>query len=241
MQQIFCDTPVDAAGEYVFSKEQMHHLQDVLHMNHEVIRLVDGNKAYFAQCYRKEGILHAKVLQEDPQTHELPHSISLAMAFIRKEKFELVLQKATELGAVRIVPFVSSHCVVRPRAEKVDKQYDRWRQILKESASQCKRNGIPELMPWLNIDDLGMYQSEQSYFAYEMNNGDHQLLSQLLRRADCTIVIGPEGGFSVEEADGLMNNGFAPVSLGSRILRAETAACYALSVTGECFEKELRK
>ncbi len=180
----------------------------------------------------------AEIMEEDPHHNETHISLTLAPALIRREKFELILQKAAELGVDRIVPFESSRCVVHARSEKADRQLQRWNDILMEAARQCKRNRIPELTAVKTLKDLKEYQSDVNFAAYEKADEKAMFLSEGLDgQKSVTVVIGPEGGFSESEAAELNAMGFHTVTLGSRILRAETAALYVCAVISEYDER----
>lgn len=225
--------------DYVFTKEQAHHARDVVRLDHEIVRLVHDGRGYFAECYQNGDEFTAHVIREDERVNESSVPVTLAMALIRREKFELVLQKASELGAMRIVPFESSRCVVHAKKEKALKQKQRWQEILKEGAQQCKRNRIPEITDIIPFDHLDQVKSEISCAAYENAYGESRYLSDLIRPGhSVTVVIGPEGGFSDGEVRNLETMGYVPVTLGSRILRAETAALYSLAVCSETGEKQ---
>ncbi len=238
MQQYFSTVPLSVGEEYIFTKEQAHHARDVVRLNEETIRLVYNGKGFFARCYRKGDQFAAMVEREDERTNESPIDLTLVMALIRREKFELVLQKATELGASRIVPMISSRCVVKSKEEKAEKQRKRWQDICLEAAQQCKRSRIPEVAETIRFKDLGQYRSEASLAAYENAWGSSQSLRKALGNAkSATVVIGPEGGFSDEEVQQLREMGYQAVTLGPRILRAETAAMFACAIVGEAGEE----
>ncbi|MDD6258495.1 MAG: RsmE family RNA methyltransferase [Erysipelotrichaceae bacterium] len=236
MYQYFTNEPLSVGSVYIFTKEQYHHAFDVLHLHDEKIRLVYCQKAYYAICDRQyHGAL---VIEEDPVIREFPLNITLCMALIRREKFELVLQKAAELGVKRIVPFYSSRCVVQVRKEKQEHQRKRWQYILQSASEQCKRDLIPELCESVSVSSLKDYSSDVNLCAYEKAGIQSPLISDAMDHvSSVTIVIGPEGGFSEEEVQSLYDDHFMPVTLGKRILRAETAAIYACSVLAEIGEK----
>lgn len=233
MQQYFVEMPLTPGEVIELPEDKAHHAFNVLRMHHETVRLVSGETGYFAEVYREGKRGMAKVLSQDHACNELSSQITLCMALIRREKFELVLQKATELGAARIVPFVSSRCVAKDRQERADKVMRRREAIILEAAEQCKRNRVPKLEEPVSIGDLKNFCSEVNLAAYEKAGQDASKLRDVLPASSVTVVIGPEGGFSESEVELLQNDGFTPVSLGNRILRAETAAYYACSVIGE--------
>lgn len=234
MHQYFVNEELEVGKEYYFTKEQAHHIKNVLRMDGDTVRLVYNGEAYFGVVQYKDKDVYALIKEKDTRVNEPNCKITLAMALIRKEKFELVLQKATELGVSRIVPFESSRCVVHAKSEKKDKQKARWESIILEASEQCKRNIVPELSDIVSFNDLKDYQSKGNYACYENAYGNAQFLSQIAKNDDSiTIVIGPEGGFSLDEVKQLEEMGYTSITLGSRILRAETAAMYACSVVSE--------
>ena len=231
MQQYFSDTPLKVGEEYIFTKEQAHHARDVVRLREERIRLVYDGRGFFARAYPKGREFAAMVEAEDPWTNESAVDLTLVMALIRREKFELVLQKATELGVSRIVPMISSRCVVKAREEKAEKQLKRWQDICMEAARQCKRSRIPEVTDTIAFRGLQSLSAETKLAAYENAWGEAEPLAKALKTAKSAIVvIGPEGGFSDEEMQEFAAMGYTSVTFGPRILRAETAAIYACAV-----------
>ncbi len=237
MQQYFVDTPLEVGEDYVFTSSQAHHAKTVVRLDHETVRLVYQGKAYFAEVMMKDKQFIGHVYAQDENVHEMDCEVTLAIALIRKEKYELVLQKATELGVSRIVPFESSRCVVHAKKEKADKQKTRWQSILQEASEQCKRNRIPEITDIVSFKDLKDYLSEGNYACYENAYGKSSFLTECAKdKKSITIVIGCEGGFSPSEVEEMEKMGYEPITLGSRILRAETASMYACSILSEMYE-----
>jgi 16S rRNA (uracil1498-N3)-methyltransferase len=237
MQQYFCEEPIRVGEDYILDREHAHHAE-VVRLDHERVRLVYNGEGFFGECSKENGRYLVHVQEKDTRINEPGTCITLAPALIRKEKFELVLQKAAELGVSRIVPFESSRCVVHVKKEKGDKQLSRWQDIVREAAQQCKRNVIPEVCDVCSVKDLSSYQSEINVAPYENAYGSSRYLSDVFDgKKSITIVIGPEGGFSEEEMKQLKEMGYEAVTLGSRILRAETASLYAAAVCSEIAER----
>ncbi|MBO7703658.1 MAG: 16S rRNA (uracil(1498)-N(3))-methyltransferase [Solobacterium sp.] len=235
MQEYFIRLPLTAGALIELPKDKADHAFKVLKLHHETVRLVSEGKGYFAEVYQENGKGLAKIVSEDPNTNELNTGITLCMALIRREKFELVLQKATELGVSRIVPFESERCVAKTKSEKEARVKERREAILEEAAEQCKRTCIPVLETPVPLSRLSDYKSDVNLCAYELAGTDAKRITDYAPASSVTVVIGPEGGFSPKEIELLSAEGFAPVTLGDRILRAETAAMYACSVIGEVF------
>lgn len=238
MQQYFCESPVIVGENYILKPDHAHHAE-VVRLDHETVRLVYQGQGFFGECVKEKGSWIVHVTDKDARINEPGIAITLAPALIRREKFELVLQKATELGVSRIVPFESSRCVVHAKKEKGDKQSARWQDIVQEAAEQCKRNEIPVVEKICSLQELGSYRSEVNAAPYENAFGSSRMLSDIEDGMhSITIVIGPEGGFSEEEMKQLQQMGYESVTLGSRIFRAETASMYAVAVCSELAERK---
>ena len=234
MQQYFVDEELKIGEEYLFTKEQRHHAKTVARLENEKVRLVYRGKAYYALAFSKGNDFVAEVLEKDPINRELKQDIILAMSLIRREKFEFVLQKATELGVSKIIPIVTSRCIVQA---KKDKQ-ERYTQIVLEAAQQCKRDRIPEMSEVKKLKEITDIPFDTKIVAYEKEEGTKQIVDAYQNGKNTLVLIGPEGGFSEEEIEELTAHDFQSVSLGKRILRAETAAVYALSILANQIESE---
>ena len=171
---------------------------------------------------------------------EPPFPITLCMAYPKGDKLEVVVQKAVELGATRIIPFESSRCIKRPKAEKQEKQTQRLNRIAEEAAKQCGRCRLPVVTPPMSYAGMLKEISDTSLriFCYEDENKKSikDLLSDTAMPNDAAVIVGSEGGFSAEEAEEAKKCGCSLVSLGGRILRCETAPDFALSALIYRFE-----
>ena len=168
---------------------------------------------------------------------EPPIDLVLAQCLPKGDKLELVIQKAVELGAVAVQPLASRNCVVHYDAKKVATKQKRWQKIAEEAAKQCGRTRVPEVLPVVPLADWLKEPKEPKegalLFCYE--NEDQQPIKAALRALPedvrrITVLIGPEGGFSLPEAAAITEAGGQSVTLGPRILRAETAAIAAMSI-----------
>lgn len=171
---------------------------------------------------------------------ESPVEITLLMAYPKGDKLETVVQKAVELGASRIIPFESSRCIKRPKADKAEKQTARLSRIAEEAAKQCGRARLPRVLAPISFTEAlkTAKESELSLFCYE-GDGTKSLKAVLSENRNATslsVVVGCEGGFSLDEAEAASLAGLIPVNLGPRILRCETAPSYALSAISFFFE-----
>jgi len=156
--------------------------------------------------------------------------IILAMAMIKKDKWEWLLQKACEFGADTIIPLMTQHCVVKADNEKLERKLQRWNTITLEACEQCKRTSLVKVEAPMTIKELVNQPFTTKVVAYEQAGIEHHLVNQLPPFQDIVVVIGPEGGLAKREVEYLVGHGFMVVNLGERILRAESAGIYALTV-----------
>ena len=177
--------------------------------------------------------LEGQVLEQREGPVQRHSSVILAQAILKGDRMDWAIQKATELGVGTIVPIVSERVIARPRVERLETQRERWGRIVLEAAQQAERWDVPdvhapvELVPWLRSasEMVKLILSERS---------DGAGLAALSWPEDAgrriVLLIGPEGGWSDAEREAAYASGFTPVSLGPRILRAETAAVAALAL-----------
>lgn len=233
MQQYFVEQPLVLHKEQPLTNDQCHHILHVMRMRSgDVVRLADDNGAVMlAELRVQEGRVWALPTAIVPAAQE-GAPITLIMGLIKGERWEWAIQKAAELGAARIVPLQSRYCVVRLAEEKLEKKLARWQTIAREASEQCKRSTIMKVERPITMRELADVRSEQNLIAYERCDATSRSLAGALRGhspASISVMIGCEGGFSEEEAMQAKELGFAWVSLGPRILRAETAAMAVLA------------
>jgi len=165
---------------------------------------------------------------------ESPLHLTLAVGLTKGDKIDLVVEKATEPGVQKIIPFASTHAVPKLDERKIAARTERWRKIALSATKQCGRTQVPEILPLMRFEDLlaGAQPEAAKLLCWEKES--EQSLRQAhekLRDVKALLVaVGPEGGFSPIEAELARQHGFEQVHLGRRILRAETAAITALSL-----------
>ena len=169
-------------------------------------------------------------------TVELPLSVHLFVGYPKGDKLELVIEKAVELGAVSITPFLSSRCVRRPAAEKQERLTDRQNRIAHAAAEQCGRVVLPTVCPTMDFA-AAMREAASAdlpLFFYEGEGTEPmgRLLAAHPAPRSVSLVVGPEGGFSPEEVAVAQGAGCLLAGLGERILRCETAPIAALACIG---------
>ncbi len=157
---------------------------------------------------------------------------SVFMAFSKADKFEHVIQKATELGAVKIVAFPSARCVSRPDKVSLGKKLERWQKIAASAAGQCGRGVIPQVLAADSYEQALSWAAQSALVLFPYENEKALSLRAALSGNDApsvSIVTGPEGGFTPEEVALAQEKGLRICTLGPRILRCETAPLCALT------------
>lgn len=192
----------------------------------------DGVSALAELTAISETTVTVRCLEVLAESHEPAVKITLAQGLAKGEKMDFIIQKAVELGAYSIVPVAMEHSVVRLDGAKADKKVERWQKIAEAAAKQSKRDIIPQVQAVQSVSQmLANNNCKTKIIAYECE--DRMSLKTALREAgqldDLLLIIGPEGGISEGELSKAREAGAVPVSLGRRILRAETAGLVAMS------------
>jgi 16S rRNA (uracil1498-N3)-methyltransferase len=163
---------------------------------------------------------------------ESPLAVTLVQCVPRGDRMDFVVQKATELGVVRIVPVLSQRSVVRLDAAQAESKAAHWRAVAVNACEQCGRNRLPIVEPPRSlINYLGSSAAQGPRLLLEpesSSRGDAPSIAAEVA-TEVEIAIGPEGGFAAEELEAFRVAGFAAVQLGPRILRTETAAIAAIA------------
>lgn len=231
----FFINPTDIVGETAtLTGPEAHHLRTVLRLcPGDSITFFDGTGARYQA--RIEQILKNRVTATITcQTRDLPATVRLHLgqALLKGQKMDLLLQKATELGVDAIWPFYSEHGIHKPLK---DAQMERWQRIVLESCKQCNRATPPEIHATRGITEILVHPPPCDLRLIFWEHEARQRLDEVLavQKKDCRSVLfllGPEGGFSEIEVASAQQEGFIPVSLGPRILRAETATLTATAI-----------
>jgi 16S rRNA (uracil1498-N3)-methyltransferase len=208
-----------------------------------VLRLKVGDRLVLFDGSAKE--YEGIIIEESPSSvvmkvenisspaRESPLEITLAQSLLKGEKMEYLIQKATELGIEKIIPFFSSRSVPLLDKSKKLRRYHRWEKIAIEACKQCGRITVPRVEPLQVYSEmLGMAPSEALRLILweKKGRGLKEVLKGSKGRTKIFFVVGPEGGMSDEEVGEAEKAGFIPITLGKRILRSETAGLCLLSV-----------
>ncbi len=216
-------------AQITLSLEETRHLRDVLRLGRgEKILVFDGaGKEFLGEIEtigKKETSL--QIIEEvQPLAPESALDLTLAAALLKGEKFELVIQKAVELGVTRFIPIVTKRCEVK--LKDADKKLDRWRKIVLEASKQCGRAKLMQVESAVNFELLIKNSASRSlssevFVLFSEKSGES--FSSLKSNQKLTAVIGSEGGWEALEIESAKQHNFQIITLGGRILRAETAA-----------------
>lgn len=225
--------------------DDAHHIARSLRMAVGDVITVSDNEGmqYSARLTKiRDDVCEAEIEDKRSGFGESPVSVTLFMGYPKGDKLELIVQKATELGASKIVPFESARCIKRPTQEKMDKINTRLCRIATEAAKQCSRSKIPLVAPVIKFPELvrRINDFDIALFCYEGASRESSCKKLLEGIKDdvrsIAVIVGSEGGFEGAEAAALTKAGAEAVSLGERILRCETAPDFILSAISYRFE-----
>ncbi len=230
MQRYFVEKKED--NYLVLAGSDLHHIKNVMRNKiGDKIEAIYKEKLYICQIESLDNN-KVKIISEESENHELNTNITIAIALVQEQKFDLILQKLTELGISRIIPLKMERSIVKLDEKKQEKKLERWISICKEASEQSKRNKIPQISKITTIKELCKESFDEKYICstFEKNNIISKILTKKINNKRILFVIGPEGGITPKEEEYMINEGLTPISLGTRIMRIETAAIYIASI-----------
>ncbi|SFX66319.1 16S rRNA (uracil1498-N3)-methyltransferase [Thermoactinomyces sp. DSM 45891] len=235
MQRYFID-PAQIVDQTIhIIGDDVHHIKTVMRSKPGTTILVaDGTGVeYIAEIENYDPDRVCCRVVETRNAHGESHTrVTIAQSMPKGDKFELILQKGTELGASRFLPFHSERTVVKIEQKKVAKKWDRWQKISKEAAEQAHRGQVPTVetpILWKQLLQHIESFSGTVWIAYEKGGKPLTEAISETHEDQIMVIIGPEGGFSEKEIMEAKQAGAIPLSLGNRILRTETASLMVLS------------
>ncbi len=244
MPRIFCNTPLSVQDRYELPLEAARHVQVLRLQPGSEVTLFNGEggeyRAEVVEMTRKDVFAH--ILSFDPIERESKVAVHLAIGIPANERMDWLIEKTTELGLSKLTPLMTQHNVVRVNPERGDKKIQHWNAIAFAACSQCGRNRTPLIDPpitllnWLkDLPAPQMMSGPRWFFSLDPESEPFgqdllELKSQPAEKDACVLIaFGPEGGWSAQEEVLLKNHHFRPLSLGTRTLRAETAAIATLA------------
>ena len=237
MYNFFVDECARAGDSFRITGKDHNHICNVLRMQVGDTFLVScaGISCLCRlECVEDDAVV-AEIMEEDYRNTELPVRFYLFQGLPKGDKLELIIQKTVELGVAGIIPVEMSRCVMKLDEKKKKARKERWQSIAESAAKQSKRNVIPEVYDVMTYKQAMAKAAEMDLFLvpYENERGmaeTREALARIRPGMSVGILIGPEGGFEEKEIELAREVGASVISLGKRILRAETAAVTAVGL-----------
>ncbi|MFO7602130.1 MAG: 16S rRNA (uracil(1498)-N(3))-methyltransferase [Candidatus Desulfacyla sp.] len=238
MRRFFVEAPIEPDQPCVITGSEAHHILKVLRMGPgDRLALMDGRGARFQAVIRSATRKEVTVTLEDPLPFPPPSpvEISLCQALLKSGPMDYLIQKTSELGVDALFPFFSQRTIVRLEEGRFANRLRHWSGIGRSAAKQSGRKAPARIAAPSSLEELtAKWKTEKGLKAMLWEGEGKRDLKGLLRGAHQTEkfigIIGPEGGFAEEEVEMAEDAGFVPVSLGNRILRAETAAITLVAI-----------
>ncbi len=210
-----------------------HHLRNVVRLGlSETIRIIDGEGTVITATITKieTELTNTNIEKREYQKRTTP-SITLFQGLPKHDKMELILQKTTELGVTQIVPTITERSLQKPSKNKLE----RWQRIMLSATKQCGRAWIPELNKIQTLQDcinaIHTYDCALIFWEKEPERHIQSVLRKYPEVNSIALIVGPEGGFTVNEVKDIIEKGCIPVKIGSTVLRTETAAIAGVAMT----------
>lgn len=222
-------------------ESESHHCLNVLRLETcDRVTVFDGRgREASAVIATKNGSRVVLKISESTRTPPPRSAITLAQAVPKGKNMELIVQKAVELGAARVVPLLSDRTIVQLDADDTERKREKWRAVALEACKQCGQNHLPEIAAPVSPRDFIERLDKKSLVLIASLQPDARPLKQVLADysaqqgelpREVTVFVGPEGDFTPAEIALAKSHGCQPITLGPIILRSETAAIYCLSV-----------
>ena len=243
MPRFFVPSPEVVGGRLRLPKSEASHAVSVLRVREgERVTALDGAGGEWLCEVGERGRRDVELGVLESRRHERPaHRLTLVQAIVKGKAMELILQKATELGATRIVPLIVDRSVARPDPAELQAKLAKWRTIAVESIKQCGAFWLPTIDSPCGVSEfLSRSDDVDLSLIASLGEGieDTRTVFQEFRKrrgvnpSSASIWIGPEGDFSPSELEAIQASGVAGVSLGPLTLRSETAAICGLAIVG---------
>lgn len=221
----------------IISGPDVKHISRVLRMEvGDSLDILDGTGVVYQAEIREinKQEIHCKILGREQADTEPKLKATLVQGLPKGDKLETIIQKCTELGIHNIIPLAAIRSVVKLDGKKAAERQERWQRVAMEAAKQCRRAGVPEVRTLTSWDELWQQIPQDALVLLPWEEEKKQAIKKLLEDkpnpSEVYIIIGPEGGFDPTEVDKAIARGAHPVTLGSRILRTETAGPSVLTM-----------
>lgn len=239
MQRYFVkDFDKEYSNTFTLSEDDSYHIIKVMRYKiNDLIEVVSKDNMYICKIIEPGKNVKCEVNEKVLSKVTNIPNVTIAQSLVKEQKMDYILQKSTELGVNKIIPIKTIRSIVK--IENDNKKVDRWQKIVKEASEQSKRLDIPTIEKPININELAALQYDYKILCSvnETSINIKKALQNVKYSDTILIVIGPEGGFDKKEEQVLIDSGFISTSLGTRVLRTETAPLFVLSVINYIFEE----
>lgn len=235
--RVYLTEGAPAEGTVSLPAPEAHHLVRVLRAREgDAVTLFDGKGRRWGSTLTSIVGKQAAVTILSAEALPTPRPLILSIALVKGKAFDEIVRHATEIGITTIQPLVTQRCEVKLDRGRVVSRLEHWRAIAIEACKQSGNLWLPEIAAPVDVKTLTAEATTGAHFVASLENSSVPLaeaLSGLPPTAPLAIAIGPEGDFTAGEYSQLQAAGYTAVRLGAHVLRAETAALYALSVTDQ--------
>lgn len=233
MPRIYCPTRLSSGQLLALPPGPARHAQVLRLQPGEVVTLFNGEGGQWCATIERMGRsdVDVRVTQHDEVEREPEIAVHLAIGMPANERMDWFVEKATELGVASIQPLGTARAIVRLAGERAQKKQAHWQAIAEAACEQNGRNRVPVVREPLAFADWLAQPSPEAKFVLSVAFPAQRLANTLLAgKTECVVLSGPEGGLDAREEQLAIDAGFAPISLGPRVLRAETAPLAALTL-----------
>jgi 16S rRNA (uracil1498-N3)-methyltransferase len=231
MPRFFCPAPLVTGLALSLPAGAARHVQVLRLQPCDVITLFNGEGGEFDATVTRMGRsdVEVEVGVHRAVEREASRAVHLLAGITANERMDWLVEKATELGVASITPLVAERSVLKLKGERAEKKLAHWQGVAVAAAEQCGRNRVPTVHPAVTLSEWLKKAPPGERWVLSLSEGTRPL-SEMAGTDTVTVLSGPEGGLSPAEETAALAAGFAPVTLGPRVLRAETAPLAVLAV-----------
>ena len=231
MPRFYCPTLLATGLPLSLPAGAARHVQVLRMQPGDVITLFNGEGGEFDATVTRMGRsdVEVEVGTHHPVEREAARAVHLLAGITANERMDWLVEKATELGVASITPLMAERSVLKLKGERAEKKLAHWQGVAVAAAEQCGRNRVPVVHAAVTLAEWLKKAADGERWVLSLSPGT-QPLTQMTGNAAVTVLSGPEGGLSPAEESAALLAGFAPVTLGPRVLRAETAPLAVLAV-----------
>ena len=234
MPRFYCPAPLATGLALSLPAGAARHVQVLRLQPGDVITLFNGEGGEFDATVTRMGRsdVDVEVGAHRPVEHEAARAVHLLAGITANDRMDWLVEKATELGVASITPLVAERSVLKLKGERADKKLAHWQGVAVAAAEQCGRNRVPTIHPAVTLTDWLKKAPPCERWVLSLSEGTQPLTQMHSPQtlAPVTVLSGPEGGLSPGEEAAALAAGFTPITLGPRVLRAETAPLAVLAL-----------